>query len=171
MEQKDINKILVGAVVASCIVSVVTAVFSFAAYRKLSAANDLRSNVTSEAVLNVDLGPVAFAGFAGRPVSATLESKGDQKIFELRGHVMQDPKTPYEAVSEKDTTMKKVIIDRNTKLYRIVKGGEYPKVSGLEFDQFSVGSTEDTYVAYYEAGAGESITDSTPAQSLSIHVK
>lgn len=171
MEQKDINKLLIGGIVLSCVVSVAAATFSFTTYRKLAAAEDLRSDAAKEVSANIDLGPVSFAGFAGRPTVATTDTKGETKVFKLRGHAMQDPKASYEFVSEKDVTVKDVIIDRNTKLYSIVKGEKYPKVSGIEFDQFTIDSMDNTYVVSYEAREGESITDTTPATSVSIFAK
>jgi hypothetical protein len=163
MEPKQ-YKILLGGVIFSVVASVGALAFAFVSYQTIAARNGERPSIGV-----VDLGPVSFTGFAGKPTSATVTSFGGEKTIELKGHTLKDPKSSYESVSNQDTAKKKIIIDPNTKIYAVeFRGNQAPKVSTIEFNQFTTASTTEVYIASYEAGEGMTITESTPASAISM---
>lgn len=168
MEQKVSNKILLWAVVISCAISVIVMVFLASLSHRLTLLEDQHKTIVATSSSVVALGPVLFQGFAGKSISTTISSSDGKKIIELRGHIMKNPKVGYESVPDKDTLTKKILIDANTKIYTIVKGMKYPRVSEITFDQLVSASTAGVYIAAYEAEGEELITDATAAHSVSF---
>lgn len=170
MEQKQI-KILLIVSLLSLVFSIAALLSVFVIFKK----NNTVANIFSTRQLRpqnnekVDLGPISFDGFAGKLNTLNVENKDDQKIIELKGHKMTNPRKAYEVVPSSDTEIKKIIIDSKTQIYRVERGNEKPEITQIEMKDFMPTSERDEYIASYEAGENETIIDSTPAYMISIY--
>lgn len=170
------SKFLIAGMVLSCTISIIAVFIAFVSYEKVSKLKNSGGDITLGNFNNkiekpssvvIKNGPVSFARFSGKPTAVDVDLTDGKKVIELKGHDMEDAKKIFESTLESDTSIKKVIIDSNTRVYRITKGSN--EVSEIPFDHFSVSSKDETYIVAYEAKEGESITDATSANTVSIY--